>query len=198
MKDILSLTGDVVAAFVSHNAVPTAELSGLIFSVHARLDRIVNGAPKSEEDTQPQMAMTIRQSIRPESLGCLICGKRFKTLKRHVGTHHHLSLDEYKATFGLSKDYPTTAPNYSEHRTTLARSSGLGRKAKTSDPEPEAQTIAETVSEAAVPMAKPAKAKAKAKPQRAIAPHLKPEKKAKKSRAAEADAEASDEVPEAA
>lgn len=36
--------------------------------------------------------------------------------------------DEYRAKWGLAKDYPMVAPNYSAARSALAKSLGLGRK----------------------------------------------------------------------
>jgi predicted transcriptional regulator len=43
-------------------------------------------------------------------------------------TTHQLSPREYRATFGLKKDYPIVAPNYAAQRSGLAKSLGLGRK----------------------------------------------------------------------
>ena len=37
-----------------------------------------------------------------------------------------LTPDEYRAKWGLPVDYPMTAPSYSEMRSALARSAGLG------------------------------------------------------------------------
>jgi hypothetical protein len=39
-----------------------------------------------------------------------------------------MSGDEYRRRWGLRPDHPLTAPAYSEHRSTLARQLGLGRK----------------------------------------------------------------------
>jgi predicted transcriptional regulator len=58
-----------------------------------------------------------------------IDGKRYKTLKRHLTTHG-LTVAEYKARYGLPADYPTTAPSYSEHRSAMARTMGLGSKGR--------------------------------------------------------------------
>ena len=187
MEDLLSLTGDIVAAFVSNNSVPNAELPSLIAAVHGQLNLIVHGAPNMKEDAPPQMMMTIKQSVRPESLGCLICGRRYQTIKRHLSSKHGVTLGEYKAMFALPDKYPTTAPSYSEHRTTLAKTSGLGRKPKTPEPDMEAETVSETVTE-------PAK-KTKAKSERLARPHPKPRTTKKK---AKASAEVPEDVPDAA
>jgi predicted transcriptional regulator len=60
---------------------------------------------------------------------CLEDGKKFKSLKRHLNAHYGLTPDEYRQKWGLKSDYPMVAPNYAAHRSALAKSSGLGRKA---------------------------------------------------------------------
>jgi predicted transcriptional regulator len=73
--------------------------------------------------------VSVKKSINPDALTCLCCGKPFKSLKRHRQSEHSMSPDEYRAAFGLKADYPIVAPNYSEQRSALAKSAGLGRKA---------------------------------------------------------------------
>lgn len=48
--------------------------------------------------------------------------------KRHLQTAHSMSPDQYRQDYGLPKEYPMVAPNYSEQRRTLAHQIGLGRK----------------------------------------------------------------------
>jgi predicted transcriptional regulator len=67
--------------------------------------------------------------VTPDHLVCLEDGKKFKSLKRHLMTHHNLTPQQYREHWGLPWDYPMVAPNYSATRSSLAKSSGLGRKA---------------------------------------------------------------------
>jgi hypothetical protein len=48
-------------------------------------------------------------------------------IKRHLKLRHGLSVAQYKTRWKLPSDYSTTAPNYSEHRSQLAKTIGLGR-----------------------------------------------------------------------
>jgi predicted transcriptional regulator len=48
-------------------------------------------------------------------------------LKRHLSTHHGLSVEEYKNRWELAADYPVVAPEYAEQRRVLAVKIGLGR-----------------------------------------------------------------------
>jgi predicted transcriptional regulator len=56
----------------------------------------------AEEPKKMGPAVSIKKSINPDALMCLCCGKQFKSLKRHLQSEHNLSLDEYRATFGLN------------------------------------------------------------------------------------------------
>lgn len=134
----ISLAADVVAAYVGNNTVAVADLPGLIRAVHDALAGV--GAPEetASEPTARATAAQIRKSITPDALISFIDGKPYKTLKRHLTTHG-TTVDEYKARFGLPKDYPTTAPAYSEARSAMAKALGLGqggRKAKAAPPAP--------------------------------------------------------------
>jgi len=125
--DTLEMAAEVLAAFVSNNPLPKSELPALIQTIHDALTRlsmgVENAAPK-EEPKQP--AVSIRKSITPEYLICLEDGKRFKSLKRHLGTHG-LTPDQYRMKWNLPADYPVVAPNYAATRSALAKAIGLGQ-----------------------------------------------------------------------
>ena len=124
------LTAEIVAAYVSNNNVRPEELASLIGDVHAALKRAPNGQAEAAPEPQ-EPAVPIRSSIRPDYIVCLEDGKKFKSLKRHLQGEHGMSPAEYRTKWGLKNDYPMVAPNYSEARSSLARSMGLGRKAQT-------------------------------------------------------------------
>lgn len=125
---LIELTADVVSAYVSNNPVPTAELPGLIARVHSAFQSQTT-APVEHAIEQQKPAVPIRKSVTPDYIVCLDDGKQFKSLKRHLTTHHGLTPDEYRAKWGLPADYPMVAPNYAAARSALAKSMGLGRKA---------------------------------------------------------------------
>ena len=75
-------------------------------------------------------AVSVRQSVRHDYVVCLDCGYRGQTLRRHISSRHGFNRDEYLRRWGLKPDHPLTAPAYSEHRSTIAKQLGLGRKPK--------------------------------------------------------------------
>jgi predicted transcriptional regulator len=84
-------------------------------------------APPIEEE-KPKPAVPIKKSITPDYLISLEDGRRYKSLKRHLGGRG-LTPDQYREKWGLASDYPMVAPNYAKQRSDLAKSMGLGRKA---------------------------------------------------------------------
>ncbi len=82
--NLMELAADIVAAFVSHNSLPVAELPGLIASVDAALRGLVGGAPMAAGIEKPTPAVPIKKSITPDYLVCLDDGKKFKSLRRHL------------------------------------------------------------------------------------------------------------------
>src|SRR3984893_2244642 len=138
------LTAKIVGSYVRHNTVGASELPDLITTVHRSLRELGRQASVEQVLTP---AVSLRQSVRHEYVVCLECGHRGKTLRRHISTRHGLSRGEYLQRWGLQNDHSLTAPAYSEHRSTLAKQLGLGRKPKTDEapaPRP-AETAAEHV-----------------------------------------------------
>lgn len=136
--DLVSLIADVVSAYVSNNAVPVAELAGLVASVQAAL----GGLGQAKEDPAPAFtpAVPVKKSITEDAIISLIDGKSYRTLKRHL-TGHGLTPDEYRTRYGLQRDYPMVAASYAAKRSELAKSIGLGsnrRKVAAKAAEPDA------------------------------------------------------------
>ncbi|WP_336491739.1 MucR family transcriptional regulator [Methylobacterium nigriterrae] len=126
----VDVTAQIVSAYVSKNSVWAAHLPDLIVSVHAALSGLGKTAEPAGNVEKPTPAQ-ITKSITPDALISFIDGKPYKTLKRHL-TRHGLSMQEYRARYGLPVDYPATAPNFSARRSELARALGLGQQRRKS------------------------------------------------------------------
>lgn len=125
--DYVQLTAEIVCAYVSRNPVPVAELPQLLFNVHSAVAGLGNSAAAAADPERDMpTAAQIRKSIKPDGLVSFIDGKSYKTLKRHL-TKHGLTPDGYRQRYGLPRDYPIVAASYSETRSSLAKSLGLGR-----------------------------------------------------------------------
>lgn len=123
----LELAVDIVAAYVSNNSVPVADLPSLIGGVHAALSSLVS-APKADAAAMGKLtAAQVRKSIADDHLVSFEDGKPYKTLRRHL-TLRGLTPEAYRGKWGLPPDYPMTAASYSAQRSELARALGLGQQ----------------------------------------------------------------------
>ncbi|TJW04795.1 MAG: transcriptional regulator [Mesorhizobium sp.] len=127
MPLLIELTADIVSAYVSNNPLPVASLPDLIQSVNSSLSKI--GGPADPETPALVPAVNPKRSVFPDYIICLEDGKKFKSLKRHLNVHYGLSPEEYRAKWGLARDYPMVAPSYAAQRSALAKAAGLGRTA---------------------------------------------------------------------
>ncbi|SDA24467.1 transcriptional regulator, MucR family [Methylobacterium sp. UNC378MF] len=166
--DFIERTVDVVAAYVSNNSLPSAELPALIASIHEALNAIGSGpaAPAAESVERPTPAQ-IRKSIRPDGLISFIDGKSYKTLKRHL-TKHGLDPQSYRERYGLPADYPTTSANYSAQRSALAKSLGLGQPGRSQSAANDAEPADEAASTPAPSRRKTAAATTKSRASRKV------------------------------
>jgi predicted transcriptional regulator len=127
-NELLTMTANVVAAYVSNNTVTEGDLSKVIRGVYDTLASV--GSPGETVKERPAPAVPIKKSVTPDYVICLEDGKKLKMLKRHLKTSYDLTPDQYRERWGLPADYPMVAPNYAKQRSRLARKIGLGTKAR--------------------------------------------------------------------
>ncbi len=124
-SELLELTTEIVAAHVGNNSVAISDLTQLIQDVYRTLAN-VGSQPAAPE--RPQPAVAVKKSVTPDYIICLEDGKKLKMLKRHLKTAYNMTPEEYRERWGLPADYPMVAPNYAQHRSSLAKKIGLGTK----------------------------------------------------------------------
>ena len=125
-EELLRMTADVVAAYVSNNTLPTGQLAEIISAVYSSL-RALEGRASEPRQEPLKPAVPVRKSITPDYLICLEDGKKLKMLKRHLRSTYNMTPDEYRQKWGLPADYPMVAPNYAQQRSVSAKKIGLGR-----------------------------------------------------------------------
>jgi len=125
--ELISLTTAIVVAHVSNNSVQAGDLPALIQQVYQSLAKVESGSATAP---RPEAAVPVKKSVMPDYIVCLEDGKKLKMLKRHLKSAYNLTPEQYREHWGLPPDYPMVAPNYAKQRSQLARSLGLGTKAK--------------------------------------------------------------------
>ena len=123
----IDLTTSIVSAYVSHNSLRVADLPELIANVHSALHGLVMPVEAQATAVPPPPAVPIKKSVTDDYIVCLEDGKKFRSLKRHIGTVYNLSPEQYREKWGLPRDYPMVAPAYSAIRSRLAKDIGLGQ-----------------------------------------------------------------------
>ena len=123
--DYTDLTADLVCAYVANNNVPVSELPTLIATTHAALTGLGSPGAPATPAVEKLTSSQIRKSMTHEALISFEDGKPYKTLRRHL-TGLGLTPEAYREKWGLPRDYPLTAASYSEKRSALAKSLGLG------------------------------------------------------------------------
>lgn len=124
-----TLTAQIVSAYLGHNHMPAADVPRFVADVHAALTGIANPAPVEAAATEaPVPAIPLRNAVTPDSIGCLCCGQRFKSIKRHLMVSHQLTPEAYRELWGLKPDHPMVAASYSATRSAFAKANGLGRQ----------------------------------------------------------------------
>ena len=122
--DLLRMVTDIVASYVRHTKIASSQLPEVIAAVYRSLD-----APAQPVPQAPEPAVPIKRSVTPDYLICLEDGKKLKMLKRYLMTNYGMTPQQYREKWDLPKDYPMVAPSYALRRSSLAKESGLGRRA---------------------------------------------------------------------
>ena len=124
-RELLDLSSRIIAAYVSNNSIPPAELPAMMKSVHTALSGLVEAPDRLT--TQQKPAVPVRRSITHDYVICLEDGKKLKMMKRYLRGTYDMTPEQYRAKWGLPADYPMVAPNYAKTRSEFAKKIGLGR-----------------------------------------------------------------------
>ncbi|MEY9376662.1 putative transcriptional regulator [Rhizobium leguminosarum] len=103
---LVELTADIVAAYVSNHVVPVSDLANLISDVHSALSNTSVPQPAAAIVEKQKPAVSVRKSVQDEQITCLECGGNFKSLKRHLMTHHSLSAGRIPREMGPADRLP--------------------------------------------------------------------------------------------
>lgn len=134
-SDLKQLVAQVAASYFSNSHVSPADIPGVIEQIATSLQRIDSdgGAATAGEDATAGKAKAtaaqIRKSITPDAIISFEDGRAYKTLRRHLSVKG-LTPEQYREKWGLPRDYPIVAPNYSAQRSAMAQKIGLGSKGR--------------------------------------------------------------------
>ena len=133
--NIVELATELTIAWLSNPSTRTSseDVPAFLQSMHNALANLSSPEASTPEPSNESAApaVSVRKSLASrDHIISMIDGKPYKTLRRHLATNG-LTPQEYRERFGLKADYPMVAPAYSESRSAMAKTIGLGRKPKT-------------------------------------------------------------------
>ncbi len=128
-EDVVRLSADIVAAFLTYNAAAPGAIPDLIRTVHGAVSALAAGAEAAPQVSQEKQkpAVPVSRSVTPTHIICLEDGARLKMLKRYLRSKYGMTPDDYRRKWGLPPDYPMVAPEYAARRSAFAKQIGLGR-----------------------------------------------------------------------
>jgi predicted transcriptional regulator len=129
-KLLVELTAEIVSAHASVNEMGSEELLGEMQQVFQKLVALA-GAEGEEVEGVPQEvkpAIPVNKAFGADKVYCLVCGKAFTTLKKHIAVSHQMTPKEYRKAFGIPSKTPLVARKYSEAKKKIAQEKGLAGK----------------------------------------------------------------------
>ncbi len=139
--DPIDLATELTIAWLGnpHTRATAQDVPAFLQAMHEAVSNLTapaTPAPEQAATTEFTPAVTARKSLAsPEHIISMIDGKPYKTLRRHLASNG-LTPDDYRQRYGLRADYPMVAPAYSESRSAMAKTIGLGRKRVADDAAP--------------------------------------------------------------
>jgi len=133
LATLTELVSEIVSAHASSTPMSKEELLAEIQAVYAVLSAMEKGevvvAPLTAEEPvaeEESPAVSKRKAFGKDKIYCMICGKGFTTLKRHLNSAHELTPKEYRTKFNIPASTSLAAKAYSEARKQMAIEKNLG------------------------------------------------------------------------
>lgn len=129
MATLIELAADIVAAHASTTNMTKDELVSELNEVYKVLSDLDKGESSQETTpTEHSPAISRKKAFGKDKIFCMVCGKGFKTLSRHLKTSHGMTAAEYRKAFDIPRAQSLAAKSYSEKRRQMAIDRGLGEK----------------------------------------------------------------------
>ncbi len=121
MANIMEMAADIIAAHASTTPMSKEELIAELNEVHSVLSALEKGETiETTEAPEGVPAVSRKKAFGKEKIFCMICGKGFKTLSRHLKTSHEMTASEYRKQFDIPRSQSLASKNYSESRRQMA------------------------------------------------------------------------------
>ena len=126
MANIMEMAADIIAAHASTTPMTKEELIAELNEVHSVLSALEKGkVAETETVAEETPAVSKKKAFGKDRIYCMLCGKGFKTLSRHLKTAHDMTATEYRKQFDIPRSQSLASKKYSETRRQMAIERGL-------------------------------------------------------------------------
>lgn len=120
------LAAQILSAHLAKTEMSKDEMFAELKELHDTLAALERGeAPAEAQDASDEPAVSRKKAFGKDKIYCMICGKGFKTLSRHLRTAHEMTPKDYRKQFDIPSSQSLAAKNYSESRRQMAVDRGL-------------------------------------------------------------------------
>ncbi len=129
-KILIELTAEIVSAHASVNEMGKEELLDEMQAVFQKLLGLAGSEAEEDETSSPEFkpAVPVNKAFGADKVVCLVCGKPFTTLKKHIAVSHQMAPKDYRKAFGIPSKTALVARKYSEAKKKIALEKGLAEK----------------------------------------------------------------------
>ena len=121
MANIMEMAADIIAAHASTTPMSKEELIAELNEVHSALSALEKGETvETDEVAEEAPAVSRKKAFGRDKIYCMLCGKGFKTLSRHLKTAHDMTAAKYRKQFDIPRSQSLASKNYSESRRKMA------------------------------------------------------------------------------
>jgi len=143
---IPSLTAQITMAYFSSTPVASIDVPGFVARVALTLGELEGvAAAQTIIEQRKEVSKTVKilvrehdrvakvkaeRSVFESHIVCMNCGKRFRTLARHLNQTHGITPAQYLARWNLPSGYPLVAPATSAIMSKALKDSYAGRNGR--------------------------------------------------------------------
>ena len=124
------LAVQILSAHLTKTEMSKTEMFAELTELHNTLTALERGEVHAEEkETTDEPVISRKKAFGKDKIYCMICGKGFKTLSRHLRTAHETTPKDYRIKFDIPRTQSLAARKYSE--TQIGRASCRERVSST-------------------------------------------------------------------
>lgn len=125
---LVELTAEIVSSHASVNEMDKEALLDEIEAVFTKLKSLARDEGEAEVAPEEKPAVSLKAAFGAEKVYCMVCGKGFTTLKKHIAIAHNMTPKDYRKKFNIPAKTPLVAKKYSEAKKKMALQLGLAEK----------------------------------------------------------------------